>query len=593
MISDASTPDTQKSTPRKTFRVVLIKPSHYDNDGYVIQWFRSSIPSNTLATLYGIIHDAGEEGVLGRDVEIVIKGYDETNRILPFKQIIEDIKAAEQGVVCLIGVQSNQFPRAVDIGRKLRPHGIQVAIGGFHVSGCFAMLDDIPADIQEAMDLGFSLYSGECEGRIDEFLIDAWKGSLKPRYDYVTDLPDISESSIPILPENIVRRVAGHYTSFDSGRGCPFQCSFCTIINVQGRKSRRRSADSIERIIRANEAQNVRRYLLTDDNFARNKDWELILDRLISLKEDEGFRFKTMIQVDTLCHRTPNFIEKAARAGVHRVFIGLENINPDSLMGAGKRQNKIWEYRKMLQMWKEHRVLTYAGYILGFPGDTPESIRRDIEIIKKELPLDLVEFFILTPLPGSADHKILHDKGVWMEPDMNRYDLNYVTTQHDQMTDEELKQAYLDAWGQFYTDDHVRTIMRRGVASGLNTKKMTLLALAFFGSLHFEGVHPLEMGVFRRKVRRDRRPTLPLENPVVFYPRRIWEVLSTHYQWLVTYLRFRKIAKEVDADPNRFTYMDKATSPDRAEQEGDLEMMQAHQDKIQDPRKRQQLNQAS
>ena len=77
-----------------------------------------------------------------------------------------------------------------------------------------------------------------------------------------------------------------------------------------------------------------------------------------------------IIQVDTLCHRIPNFIEKCARAGVRRVFIGLENINPDNLVGAKKRQNKITEYRKMLLAWKAARVITYAGYILGFPNDT-------------------------------------------------------------------------------------------------------------------------------------------------------------------------------------------------------------------------------
>ena len=75
-----------------------------------------------------------------------------------------------------------------------------------------------------------------------------------------------------------------------------------------------------------------------------------------------------MIQVDTLCHKIPNFVEKAKRAGVTRVFIGLENINPDNLAAAKKRQNKITEYRKMLLAWKAQGILTFAGYILGFPG---------------------------------------------------------------------------------------------------------------------------------------------------------------------------------------------------------------------------------
>ena len=95
----------------------------------------------------------------------------------------------------------------------------------------------------------------------------------------------------------------------------------------------------------------------------------------------------------TLCHRLPNFIAKCALAGVRWVFIGLENINPQNLAGAKKRQNRITEYRKMLQAWKAAGIVSMAGYILGFPHDTAESIRHDIEVIKRELPIDLLEFF--------------------------------------------------------------------------------------------------------------------------------------------------------------------------------------------------------
>ena len=232
-----------------------------------------------------------------------------------------------------------------------------------------------------------------------------------------------------------MRRTSGSLSSIDLGRGCPYQCSFCTIINVQGRKSRFRSPDDLERIVRENYAQGIKRFFITDDNFARNRDWEVLFDRLIQLRDGEFPKIGFTIQVDTLCHKIPNFIEKAAQAGVRRVFIGLENINPDNLIAAKKRQNKITEYREMLQKWRDHGAITYAGYILGFPGDTKESILRDIEIIKRELPLDILEFFFLTPLPGSEDHKVLWQKGVWMDPDMNKYDLNHRVSHHPKMSD--------------------------------------------------------------------------------------------------------------------------------------------------------------
>ena len=104
---------------------------------------------------------------------------------------------------------------------------------------------------------------------------------------------------------------------------------------VQGRKSRHRSPADIEKIVCLNYAEGMRSFFITDDNFARNKDWESILDRLIHLREIEKLDIGFIIQVDTLCHKLPNFIEKCARAGVRRVFIGLENINPDNLLGEG------------------------------------------------------------------------------------------------------------------------------------------------------------------------------------------------------------------------------------------------------------------
>ena len=257
------------------FIVELIKPSHYDDDGYVIQWAKAWVPSNTLSSLYGITLDIIERKLLGEDVEVELNAYDETNTIIPIKKIIKRMTApGVKGIVCLVGVQSNQFPRAMDIARQFRDKGIQVAIGGFHPSGCISMLPELPPDLQEALDLGISLYAGEGEGRLHLFYLDALNQELKPIYNYMNDLPGIDNEPTPYLPESMIRRYGGSVACFDAGRGCPFQCSFCTIINVQGRKSRFREADDVERLVRANIAQGINRFFITDDNFARNKNWE-------------------------------------------------------------------------------------------------------------------------------------------------------------------------------------------------------------------------------------------------------------------------------------------------------------------------------
>ena len=562
------------AAPAARFQLVLIKPSHYDDDGYVIRWFRSTMPSNSLAAVNGLALGAARRKILGPDVAIDVTAIDETNTRIRPEQLIERFRRhGNFGFVGLVGVQSNEFPRALDIARPLHEAGIQVVIGGFHVSGCLAMLPELPVDIRAARDMGLHIFAGECEEHLDEVILDAAAGKLRPVYDYMKDLPGLEQvDAPPFLAKDFVKRTVGNVTSFDAGRGCPFQCSFCTIINVQGRKSRYRSPDSVEEIIRLNWEQGVDRFFITDDNFARNKDWEPIYDRIIELRERDGLDVRFMIQVDTLCHKIPNFIEKSRRAGVTRVFIGLENINPANLIAAKKRQNKLTEYRKMLLAWKAEGIMTFAGYILGFPNDTPASIRHDIEIIKRELPIDALEFFILTPLPGSEDHKVLAAKGAAMDGDMNRYELEHVVTDHALMSREAWQAAYRDAWSQFYTPEHLETILRRAAASGICTHRLMMILLWFSAAVPLENVHPLQAGIFRLKRRTERRPGLPIEPVWVFYPRYIAETVRKYVGLARRLSELKSIRKRIVGDPDASRYMDTALVPVSDHSEDELEL---------------------
>ena len=547
---------------RRRFLLFLVKPSHYDDDGYVVQWARSFMPSNSLAVLYGLARDAAEREVLGPDVDIDIVAVDETNTRVKPAGIAAALAANDGfGLVGLVGVQSNQFARALDIARPLRAAGVPVVIGGFHVSGCLAMLSEIQADLKAALDMGASLFAGEAEDRFDGLLKDAASGSLAPIYNYLDDLPAIAGAPIPFLLLKHVSRTVSKFSAFDAGRGCPYQCSFCTIINVQGRKSRRRSADDVERIIRQNWAEGIRRFFITDDNLARNKDWEPILDRLIALRENEGLRVDLVAQVDTLCHKIPNFVQKAARAGVERVFIGIDSVNPRTLAAAKKRQNKITEYRELLLAWKSVGAIVYADYILGFPEDTVDSIKQDIEIIKKELPIDVMVFYCLTPLPGSEDHQLLSRKGVWMDPDMNKYDTEHAVTAHARMSKSEWEGIYRAAWDIYYTPEHCRTIMRRAAASGIDLDTMSATLLYFSNFTRFEKVHPLQGGLFRLRYRRDRRPGFPVEAAWSFHPRYAWEVLVKLGRLATSALRFALLSRSIKKDPNCRTYRDQALTP--------------------------------
>jgi radical SAM superfamily enzyme YgiQ (UPF0313 family) len=559
---------------RRHFQLVLIKPSHYDDDGYVIRWWRAMTPSNSLAAVYGIAADCAERRVLGPDVAIDIEVIDETNTRIDVPALLSRFRRhGNFGCVALVGVQSNQYPRALDIARPFRAAGIAVAMGGFHVSGCLSMLDGRAVDLDSCRQMGVAIFAGEAEGRFEAVIADAAVGRLAPIYNYMNDLPGMQGTPVPFLPKRYIERTLGASASFDAGRGCPYQCSFCTIINVQGRKSRYRSANDIEHLVRLNWAQGIRKFFITDDNFARNKEWESTFDRLIELRERDGIPLGLMIQVDTLCHKIPNFIEKAKRAGVNKVFIGLENINPDNLTTAKKRQNKITEYRKMLLAWKKQGILTIAGYILGFPADTPATIKRDIAIIKQELPIDLLEFFCLTPLPGSEDHQTLWKNGVAMDSDLNRYDVEHVCTAHPTMTMNEWQDIYHESWSLYYTPEHMKTLLRRAAATGVPIGNLAKYLLTFSTTDRLEKVHPLQGGILRLKQPSERRPGMSRENPWLFWPRFAWETLVKHVILIGAIIRLLIWQTVITYSPGAHNYMDQALTPVSDDEDETLDLL--------------------
>jgi len=559
------------SLERGVFHLVLIKPSHYDDDGYPLQWFRSNLPSNSLACVNGLAEDCRDRKVLGDDVEIRITAQDETNSRVRAAAIIRTIRrSGGKGMVALVGVQSNQFPRAVDIARPFLAAGIPVCLGGFHVSGTLEMLKKATPEIEEAAAMGISFFLGEAEdGRMDAVLRDAWAGKLQPQYDFLDNVPGLEGAPVPFLGSDEVARTHGRSSSFDLGRGCPFRCSFCTIINVQGRVSRYRTADDLEKIVRANHAIGISNFFLTDDNLARNKNWEMCFDRLIELRQREGIAVRLRVQVDVLCHLIPGFIDKAVAAGVDHIFIGLENINPDNLAAAKKNQNRITGYREMLLAWKKHPVVIVAGYIIGFPFDTRESILHDVEVIKRELPIDSIYFTNLTPLPGSEDHRNMVRDGIWMDPDLNKYDLNHRVMHHGRMSDGEWDKVYDEVWERYYTWEHMETVLKRMTAFRSNKRLMTVYSLLFYRDYRrLYACHPLEGGLLRIKHRTDRRPGMPLENPVAFYARYIAGEIMRAGQLALTYWRLKRMMERIWTDPKRFEYTDLAMTPPEQDSAG-------------------------
>jgi hypothetical protein len=241
---------------------------------------------------------------------------------------------------------------------------------------------------------------------------------------------------------------------------------------VQGRVSRRRSTDDVEAIVRQNAARGVQSFFITDDNFARNKDWEPIFDRLIARREQQGFR-----------------------------------------------------------------------------------------IIQAELPIDFVEFFILTPLPGSEDHQKLAAAGVAMDADLNRYDTFHVVTAHASMSREVWERTYWYAWLSYYTFEHMRTLLRRAAATRISLDKMLSMLISFWSLSLVEHCHPLEGGYLRRRVRTERRPGLPLVPAWRFWPAAAAGLLVKHARFALMASRLLMVRHRLKRDPGASDYRDLALTP--------------------------------
>jgi len=526
----------------QTLRVVIIKPSKYDDEGYVIRHFRGVLPSNTLACLAGLTQDAADRKLLGNNIRITIKLFDDTVQKIPVDRIIRSHHLPHRRtIIVLAGVQSNQFPRAADLARRFRAGGLQVLIGGFHVSGILALTKNISPEIRELLDSGITVVKGEVEDSWGDILRDAAAGRLKPLYDFMDKKPDLTNQPIPMVHQKYLKKfIISNFGTIDCSRGCPFNCSFCTIINVQGREMRQRDPRKLIQTLRENYHQRgLSFYFFTDDNFARNGNWHEIFQGLIDLREKEQIPIHFMIQVDTKSHKIPDFIPLAAKAGCTQVFIGMESINPDNLKAVGKLQNNVDEYKNLIAAWHTAKIATHVAYIFGFPFDTPESIRQDVQRLQNELRVEQASFFMLTPLPGSQDHANMVERGETMHPDLNDYDSFHEVIQHPNFAPGELAASYKEAWKNFYSFGYMKEVLSR--ANPENYKSIFCDFAWYKNSALIEGGHPMLHGFFRLKDRTDRRPGYAIESRLRHGIRRSREIRQLLSSWLALALEMEEL----------------------------------------------------
>lgn len=520
----------------KNLHVVLIRSSLYDSDGYVLQFTKGVLPSNTLAVMNGLTL-ATQSEPWASDITITTELYDEcVDMVEPEKLSLQAGARPGKTVFCLCGVQSNQFPRASDTALKLSQAGHKVMLGGFHVSGIKSVFGSFTPEIDAIIDAGVTVVCGEVEGVWGSILESFWNNTLEKTYNFLEQKPQLG-GPLPVVNSAYLRKFSvSEFSTLDCGRGCPFKCSFCSIINVHGNAMRARDTEEIRTQLIANYREfSIKFYFFTDDNFSRNRKWPEIFNMLRELRE-KGYDITFMMQVDLQAYKIPGFMDSAVAGGCTQVFLGMESLNPMNLASVGKTQNKVADYRDMVNSWRSRGVMTHAAYILGFPHDDAKSVRADLHTLAYDVGVDLASFFILTPIPGSMDHKRCTENGTPMDNDLNYYDTFHPVIDHPLMTRKEWLGSYNYAWKMFYSRRRIETILRQ--LSGQALRNMLGSYLWYKYSAVVANVHPMMAGFHRKKVRKSRRPSIGTENVLRYSFRRTADIMFELSRTLLLLLEF-------------------------------------------------------
>jgi hypothetical protein len=540
---------TMKECGVHELNVTLIRPTNYTDDGYPIKTRIGVIRSNTLTQVGTLVQDLVNAPFL-QGVKLNIRKIDEAIEWIPVKEIVRDAqRPGVRSIVMLVGVQSNQYPRALDIASKFRTHEIPVLIGGFHVSGMLAMIG-VTADLRTAMSMGITLVAGEVEGgRLSAIVEDVLRGKAQPLYNLLTPTPSLLNVPIPRITKDEFENFSSRFTTIDTGRGCVFTCDFCTIINVQGRTMRYRDPEQVVQFVRESYHEaGVSHSFFTDDNTARNPRWRELFSKLICMREEEKIPFTFMMQSDLAARKMPggDFFELASRAGCNQVFFGVESVNRENLRSQDKYQNQVSEYKDLIEHCHALGITCHAGYILGLPFDTTASLKRDIAELQRMM-FDSASFYILSPLPGSKDHQRWWRERRWMHEDFNAYDSAHVAVKPERMSCDELTEAYNNAWEQFYSTEHMVNVLKLWKKDHFSYRERLSFFAWYLYSSRIERLNPMNCGFWTVRRRNERRAGFPKEALVPFWLNRaktltlrLWGIVRLFFQLEEVWLRSRQ-----------------------------------------------------
>lgn len=477
-------------------RVVIIKPSKYGLNGYVERFRRGFMPNSTVPYIRSMTPASIE------DVRIETHAIDEyVQTDLGYLDLIKNPGAPT--LLALVGVQSHQFHRSLDLAAFALANGVwHCVIGGPHPMTC---------DTSMLHNRGVSFALAEAETIWFEILRDAIRGELQPvygagqRWAKVLDAPVLIPPSKRDLHRYIVPMI-GIYPA----RGCPFTCTFCSVIKIAGRQIRGQSIETTMSSLRAAKAAGVRFVMFTSDNFNKYADAPELLDRMI--EEKIGIPF--FVQCDTQIARQEEFVNLLARAGCFEMFVGVESFSRRTLLAAHKTQNHPSMYGDIVKLCRKNRIISHFSNIVGFPEDTAASIREHLRVLC-EIDPDAGSFYILCPIPGTEQYGEFLAKGLITEANLDRFDTQTATWRHPNLSPAELQNLPLECYKRLYS---ARRIARTTIEC-LRPKEISAGWIAGLGYPVFvrysawKKTHPMSGGIWRvrldsasdyRKLRRSR-----------------------------------------------------------------------------------------
>lgn len=453
-------------------RVVLIKPSKYGLDGSVERFKKGYLPN---ATLYHIA--SLTPGRIG-DVPVAVHTIDEyVRQDLEYLRLLRH----DPGVitlVALVGVQSHQFHRALDLAAYARHHGVRhCIIGGPHTMTC---------DTTELQGRGVSFALAEAELIWRDILDDAVSGELQPAYGaeqrWTTSLPDLVINP-PALEE--LARYTAPMLGIYPVRGCPYQCNYCSVIKISGRHVRSPNIEStIESLWRAKRG-GVELIMFVSDNFNKFPQVRNLLQSMI----DEQLGLNFFCQCDTQIAKDPELVALLGRAGCLEMFVGVESFNRNTLKAAKKYHNYPEHYAEIVRLCNEVGIRPHFSNIIGFPADDEAAIHYHLNVLKKLRPT-VASFYILTPIPGTEQYDEFRKAGLITENNLDRFDATCVTWSHPVLSSSQLEHLLYHSYISYYG-----FLLRSGGLSDVAKRQAV-----YHRYTAAQKIHPMAGGVDRLKL---------------------------------------------------------------------------------------------